>query len=327
MEGIGSYRRVGAVAGLVLFLGAWMAGYYSYKAIAAVVAILLIVWLVYAWSRDRVQDTRLYAEAFVMGAFAVVVARAVGLVATWIVQGKAYIAPTQSYAIPGNWLDFFRIILNGSFGQLVLAMLVGGAATVLITYIGALLEATDEDDEDSDAEEIEAQEEASVVIEQVELVERIEKVSAKPAPDPVENGTDLQNLQGMTSQFVEKLNDNGVMSIEDLVEQAGSASDRQSLAQSSGISRSRILRWVNMADLMRIATVDAKAADLLEKAGVDSVVELGVRSPERLLAKLENTNKSEKIMDSVPELEVIQKWVERAKELPRKVTHDSGVRK
>lgn len=319
MEGIGSYRKVGAVAGLVLFLGAWMAGYYSYKAVAAAVAILLVAWMVYAWSRDKVQDARLYAEAFVMGAFAVVVARALGFIATWIVHGKVYVPPSVSYAIPGNWLDFFRILLNGTFGQLILAMLVGGAATVLITYVSALLEATD-DEELDESEDLEEQEEAASEPE-------AKVATIVSAPDPVKDGTDLQSLQGMTSQFVEKLNDNGIMSVEDLVEQAGDPGDRKSLAQSSGISRSRILRWVNMADLMRIKGVEAEAADLLEKAGVDSVVELGVRSPERLLAKLENTNKSEKIMDSVPELAVIQKWVERAKELPRKVTHDAGAKK
>jgi hypothetical protein len=319
-----------------------MAGYYSYKAVAAVLSILLVIWLVYAWSRDRVQDSRLYAEAFVMGAFAVVVARIFGLLSTWIVQGSVYVAPAQNYAIPGNWLDFFRIILNGTFTQLILAMLVGGAAAVLVTYIAALMEATDEDEDDEhDIAELESSEVETVEIEAIEL-ETVELItddrddekrdeksskSVKAAPTPVENGTDLQELQGMTSQFIDKLKDNGVMSIEDLIEQAGNSSERKSLAQNSGISRSRILRWVNMADLMRIPGVSANAADLLEKAGVDSVVELGVRSPERLLAKLENTNKSEKIMESVPELDIIQKWVERAKELPRKVTHDSGVKK
>ncbi len=322
MEGIGSYRRVGIVAGMVLFLGAWMAGFYSFKAVVAAIAIAVVIWLVYVWSRDRVHDMRLYTEAFILGAFAVVVARFLGVIINWLIQGKAYNAPLENYTLPGEWLDFFRILLNGTFGQVIVAMLVSGAGAVLVTYLAALLESDTEEDDDETLEVLES--EAAVASKSTEDKPEEKKSAAKAAPKFVEDGTELTVLHGMTSQFADSLRDNGVLTVEGLLDQASEPSDRKTLAQSSGIGIGRILRWVNLADLMRVKGIDAKRAHLLEKAGVDSVVELGVRSPERLMAKLEATNKTESIVDTVPELAVIQKWVERAKELPRKVNHDGG---
>jgi len=42
------------------------------------------------------------------------------------------------------------------------------------------------------------------------------------------------------------------------------------------------LEWVNLADLYRIKGVGEEYSDLLEEAGVDTVVELAQRNPENL---------------------------------------------
>jgi len=53
----------------------------------------------------------------------------------------------------------------------------------------------------------------------------------------------------------------------------------------TGIEHKLILKWVNRADLYRIKGVGSEYSDLLEVAGVDTVVELAKRMPDNLHAK------------------------------------------
>ena len=61
-----------------------------------------------------------------------------------------------------------------------------------------------------------------------------------------------------------------------------------------------ILEWVNLADLMRIKGVGEEYSDLLEEAGVDTVVELANRKAENLHAKILETNQKEKLVRRSP---------------------------
>jgi PAS domain-containing protein len=81
------------------------------------------------------------------------------------------------------------------------------------------------------------------------------------------------------------------------------------------------LAWVNKADLFRVKGIGTQYADLLEKAGVDTVVELGKRKPENLLEKMKQTNEEKKLVRQLPTLKKVQDWVEQAKALPRAVTY------
>ncbi len=78
---------------------------------------------------------------------------------------------------------------------------------------------------------------------------------------------------------------------------------------------------VNLADLMRIKGVGEEYSDLLEEAGVDTIAELANRVPENLLAKLKETNEKEKLVRRLPVLKQVQRWVEEAKKLPRKIEY------
>jgi predicted flap endonuclease-1-like 5' DNA nuclease len=49
---------------------------------------------------------------------------------------------------------------------------------------------------------------------------------------------------------------------------------RQELSQATGFSPKTILEWVNRADLFRVKGIGTQYSDLLEAAGVDTVVEL-----------------------------------------------------
>ena len=85
----------------------------------------------------------------------------------------------------------------------------------------------------------------------------------------------------------------------------------------TGISHGKILEWVNHVDLYRIDGVGSEYSDLLEEAGVDSPVELA----HRVAAKLEEVNKTKKLVRRVPGEKVVQGWIDQAKKLPRLVEH------
>mgnify|MGYP000860205498 CR=1 FL=1 len=131
----------------------------------------------------------------------------------------------------------------------------------------------------------------------------------------------ITEIEGVGPSYASKLADAGVKTVAGLLKAGASAKGRAKLAEATGISGKRILRWVNHADLFRIDGVAGEHAELLEAAGVDTVVELATRKPTNLAEALAATNEERKLVRSVPTLAEVKKWVAQAKELPRVVTH------
>jgi len=103
----------------------------------------------------------------------------------------------------------------------------------------------------------------------------------------------------------------------------GVSRGRKELAEQIGISESVILTWVNMADLFRVRGVGKQYAELLEKAGVDTVKELRNRRADNLVAKLAaaNTVGGRKRVRQLPGLKRVQSWIDEAKKLSPAVTY------
>lgn len=80
-----------------------------------------------------------------------------------------------------------------------------------------------------------------------------------------------------------------------------------------------ILKWVNHADLFRIHGVAGEYAELLEAAGVDTVVELSGRKAEALHAAMVKVNGEKNLVRALPQPSQVAKWIEEAKALPRAV--------
>jgi hypothetical protein len=73
--------------------------------------------------------------------------------------------------------------------------------------------------------------------------------------------------------------------------------------------------------LFRVNGVGPQFAELLEKAGVDTVKEFRHRVPENLQPKLEEINAQFHICGRVPAVSEIAKMVEEAKALEPKMTY------
>lgn len=133
--------------------------------------------------------------------------------------------------------------------------------------------------------------------------------------------TKIVNIEGIGPGYREKLAELGITTAEELLEKGASAAGRKSIAEGGGIADKLVLEWVNLADLLRIDGVGEEYSDLLEEAGVDTVAELAQRSPGNLHAKLEEVNATKNLVNRVPTLSAVEKWVEQAKSLPRIVTY------
>lgn len=133
--------------------------------------------------------------------------------------------------------------------------------------------------------------------------------------------TQLIDIDGIGAVSAGKLKTAGVTSVEELLEQGGTPEGRKMLAEKSGLSPKRLLRWVNHADLYRLRGVARQYAELLEASGVDTVVELSHRNAGNLVKQLDAANKKKNLVDLVPSLAQVERWIAEAKTLPRKVTY------
>ncbi len=131
----------------------------------------------------------------------------------------------------------------------------------------------------------------------------------------------IDEIEGVGPAFAAKLKEVGISSTDDLLERCAAKKGREACAEATGISEKHILRWVNMADLMRIRGVGKQFAELLERAGVDSIKELRHRNAENLAAKLNEVNAAEGLTKGSVSADQVAGWIGQARELEPLVTH------
>ena len=131
----------------------------------------------------------------------------------------------------------------------------------------------------------------------------------------------LEYIEGIGQVYTARLNAIGIMNLHDLLEKGAFPKGREEIATTAGISQTLVLKWVNHVDLFRIKGVGSEYADLLEVAGVDTVVELANRNPDNLFAKLASVNEEKKLVRKLPVFNQVQDWIEQAKSLPRKINY------
>ncbi|RPI34448.1 MAG: DUF4332 domain-containing protein [Chloroflexota bacterium] len=133
--------------------------------------------------------------------------------------------------------------------------------------------------------------------------------------------TKLADIEGIGGVNVDKLKKLGILSLEDLLSAGCSPEGRKSIAGRTGISDKSLLEWVNHADLFRIKGVGQEYADLLEEAGVDTVVELAQRSPANLMVKMAEVQTVKKLVRKLPAQSQVENWIHQARQLPRVITY------
>jgi predicted flap endonuclease-1-like 5' DNA nuclease len=131
----------------------------------------------------------------------------------------------------------------------------------------------------------------------------------------------LLDVEGIGPVNADKLKRAGVGSTDSLLSMGETPAGRKELAAKSGISEKLILEWVNHVDLFRIKGVAEEYADLLEEAGVDTVVELAQRKAANLLKTMTEVNVKKNLVNKMPALSQVEDWIAQAKKLPRAIKY------
>ncbi len=131
----------------------------------------------------------------------------------------------------------------------------------------------------------------------------------------------LEEIEGVGPVYASKLQQAGVPNTDALLSMGSTPRGRKEIAAKSGITETLILEWVNHVDLFRIKGVGEEYADLLEEAGVDTVVELATRRADNLTAKLADVNEQKKLVRLLPLQSQVGDWIAQAKQLPRVIKY------
>ena len=133
--------------------------------------------------------------------------------------------------------------------------------------------------------------------------------------------TKIIDVEGIGKKYTDKLTKAGIRSTEALLKAGATPKERKELAEKTGIGDALILEWVNHVDLFRIKGVASEYSDLLEEAGVDTVVELSKRDAKKLAAALVEVSKKKNLTNAVPGEKRVKGWIAQAKKLPRAISY------
>ena len=133
-------------------------------------------------------------------------------------------------------------------------------------------------------------------------------------------GYRIEHVEGIGPTDAEKLAAAGIKTTTSLLKACGDRKGRQSVGEDTGISENHLLRWANLADLMRITGVGPRSSELLEAAGVVTVDELRSRSAASLAAGMKRVHAVTKITRTSPVPSIVQRWIDQAEELAPVIT-------
>ena len=131
----------------------------------------------------------------------------------------------------------------------------------------------------------------------------------------------IQEIEGIGPAYADKLAVADIDTTDELLKLCCDAKGRKATAEKTGVSESQLLKWANMADLMRISGIGSEFSELLEAAGVDTVKELRNRNAGNLAAKMAEVNEQKKLTRTVPSEKTVAGWVDQAKSMDPLITH------
>jgi predicted flap endonuclease-1-like 5' DNA nuclease len=151
------------------------------------------------------------------------------------------------------------------------------------------------------------------VVELLSISEEPESPALAKAPD--QSVVDIAGIGPTYSDILHKQAE--IRTISDLLEQASTPEKRADLAAKTGISEKLILRWFQRADLMRIEGVGEEYGELLDHGEIRSIAELSRSNAEALYERLRMVNATRNLVQRLPSLRQVQRWIEQARELTK----------
>jgi len=131
----------------------------------------------------------------------------------------------------------------------------------------------------------------------------------------------LTDIEGIGPAFYDKLKGLGITTTQRLLLVAANKPGREDLASQTGISEKMLLKWANLADLIRVKGIGEGYCELLEAAGVESVVELRKRKADTLHQAMAHANGKKRLVRRLPSHLDVKRWIKAAQSVTPKVSH------
>ena len=131
----------------------------------------------------------------------------------------------------------------------------------------------------------------------------------------------IEQVEGIGPAYHEKLKTAGINNTDDFLKHCADKAGRGKIAEATGLSEKHLLKWANMADLMRINGVAGQYAELLEAAGVDTVKELRHRNAANLAEAMAKANEEKNLSGNAPSESTIAGWIDEAGKIDPMITH------
>lgn len=125
----------------------------------------------------------------------------------------------------------------------------------------------------------------------------------------------LNRIESIDEKNAKKLKTVGITTVESLLDAGATAAKRKTLAKDAKVNEKQLLRWVKHADLFRIKGVAGLKAELLEGIGVSNINQLGKKDPVKLREEMLSYNDKKNLVQRVPGMIQVKRWVQTAKKL------------
>ncbi len=131
----------------------------------------------------------------------------------------------------------------------------------------------------------------------------------------------IDEIEGIGPANAAKLAAANIITTDDLLDKCCAPAGRKEVAETTGVGESTILKWSNMADLMRVSGIGSQFSELLKAAGVDTIKELRTRNAANLADAMEKVNNEKKLARTSPPEATVTKWIDAAKKMDPKMTY------
>ncbi len=135
------------------------------------------------------------------------------------------------------------------------------------------------------------------------------------------SGYRIDEIEGIGEATAKTLALAEIRSTEALLRACAKPGGRRRVARETGLTEARLLKWANMADLLRVKGVGPEYAELLEAAGVDTVKELRNRNPASLAGRMGEINEAKRLVRRMPTADQVASWIAEASRLDPAIFH------
>jgi predicted flap endonuclease-1-like 5' DNA nuclease len=134
-------------------------------------------------------------------------------------------------------------------------------------------------------------------------------------------GISLTAIKGIGRRYAALLHEKAsIDSVQTLLAIGATPQGRDQLQSKTDLSPKLILKWVQLADLMRIEGIGSDYSQLLWDAGITSIPELATQAPKALLKRLTQVKEKQGGVRRLPYLEQVTDWIQKAANMAAVVT-------